>query len=57
MRLGWLAIVDFPNSLEAVLLQVGSISKIANDPSQRVAKVDTCSNYGVAKLVPAHRIF
>lgn len=42
--LGCLAVVYFPNSLVAILLEVGSAGKVADDPAERVAKVDASSD-------------
>lgn len=45
VRLGRLALVHFLNSLVTIILQVGPVCKVADDPSERVAQVDTRSDY------------
>ncbi len=45
MRHRWFAVVHFSNSLEAILLQIGPISEVTDGPSERVAKVNTSSDY------------
>ena len=37
---GWFAVVNLTNSFKAILLQIGSVGKVADDPSKRVAEVD-----------------
>lgn len=45
VRLGRISLVHFLNSLVAILLQVGSVGKISNDPGKGVSKVDSSSDY------------
>lgn len=40
----WFAVVHLTNSLKAILLQIGPIREVADDPSERVAEVDASSD-------------
>jgi hypothetical protein len=42
--LRWFSIVHLTNSLKAILLQIGPVGEVADDPSERVTKVDTSSD-------------
>lgn len=44
VRLGWLAVVHFTDSLEAILLQVWPVGEVTDDPGERVAKVNAGSD-------------
>ena len=41
----WFTVVHLPNSLEAILLQIGPVSEVSDGPSERVAEIDTSSDY------------
>ena len=41
----WFPVVHLTNSLEAILLQIGPVGKVADDPSERIAEVDASSDY------------
>ena len=45
MRHRWFTVVHFTNSLEAILLQIGPVGKVADDPSERVAEINASSDY------------
>lgn len=45
VRLGRFAAIYLTNGLVAILLEVGPVGEIADDPSERVAKVDASSDY------------
>lgn len=44
MRHRWSAIVHLTNSLEAILLEIGPVGEVADDPSERVAEVNASSD-------------
>lgn len=50
MRHRWFAVVHLTNSLEAILLQIGPVGEVADDPSERVAEVNASSDYDERSL-------
>ena len=40
----WFAVVHLTNSLKAILLQIGPVGEVADEPCERVTQVDTRSD-------------